>query len=498
MNTKSRVVTYIYQIDFSKKFVCTAGNWLSYNLFFTRCYELAIFLQNYTDYNTVTVILENGLPLFELYFAVIMTQKEIIVVDPIKSNEEIAEILSSIPKSLLIKENTVKIEKNFQFYDISESFFSLEHTVMADMDIKLKVIHKIEDRDFTNTYLVTFTSGTTGTAKGIKHSLNNLFSSIYAMLQKTCLPKEQRFLHVMPMSYMAGILNSIFYPFIAGFEIIISKRFSIKEALRFWDYVVEQQITVFWLSPAMLLMIEQVDRKELGVEYCKNHEMYFHVGTAALTFKVKETFERRYGVQLYASYGLSETLFISIETPKSKYINQENNVGEMLENVQYSIDQSGELSVKVPWMFLGYTNDVTHKYFENSYYKTGDLAKVSQNLLYITGRKKDLIIRGGINISPVKIENIVMKEDIIKECTTFSVKNKYEEELTCCAYVLKQSNEMCEELESRLNLQITKTLGKSYYVDYFWQVSALSRNINGKIDKKEMERQFTERYGNKI
>lgn len=498
MEMKEKVIHAVNNIDFSKNFVWSKGEWFSYELFFCRCYSASMILQEYADYGNVIVILENGLLLCELYFAAMLSGKTIIAIDPLKGEGEIGEILSSISRALVIKENEVGIEENCKFYNVSERFLKSDYSKNVREDIKQTIINSIEKRNFEDVYLITFTSGTTGSAKGIKHSLNNLFGSAYAMLDKTCLESGQRFLHVMPMTYMAGILNSIFYPFIAELEIVISNRFSVKEALRFWEVVIEYEITVFWLSPAMVLMIEQVDRKEIGIEYCKNHEVYFHVGTAALTDKIREKFEQRYGITLFASYGLSETLFVSIETIESKRRGKENNVGGMLEGIQYTLGYDDELNVKVPWMFLGYTNEETDQYFTNGYYKTGDLVKFEDDILYITGRKKELIIRGGINISPVKIEKIVMEEEMVKECVVFSIKNQFDDELTCCAYVADGSDKVCEELERRLNKRIAEILGRAYCVDSFCCVKELSRNINGKLDRKKLERLFEKSNDNKI
>ena len=65
----------------------------------------------------------------------------------------------------------------------------------------------------------------------------------------------------MPMTYMAGILNSLIYPFLIGARIIITRRFSIISARNFWNIVIKYKADLFWLSPAMLMMIDQIDRK---------------------------------------------------------------------------------------------------------------------------------------------------------------------------------------------------------------------------------------------
>lgn len=473
----------IEALDFFQTFIIDdiSGKSLSYNEFFTQGLFLASFINDVIAGNTVIAIKENSIELALLYFAVMLTDKKIMVIDPQKGMDEICSILSNVEQTGLFTESNIKFKD-----DINQNLIeipSMENLSYSISDVQKVVINKLQTRALNAPYLVTFTSGTSGISKGVEHTLDNLFRTAMALDEK--VGKEGgTFLHVMPMTYMAGILNSLFYPFLIGARIVIAKRFSIISARKFWNITSKYNADLFWLSPSMLMMIDQLDRTHIGEEYCKNKELTFLIGTAPLTNEMRTKFNGRYGVEVYASYGLSETLFISVENDVSMARSQKNSVGELLSGVEYMFSQSGEIYINVPWMFLGYTNENTERYFEGSYYKTGDLAEVKKGCLYITGRSKDLIIRGGMNISPVLIENAVYKDERIAENVVFGVKDRSGEEKVCCAYIVSGELDNQQALESNIKKLVINNLGKNYMLDYIWKIEEIPRNINGKIDKK--------------
>lgn len=494
---KENIIRLIENIHMSDTFIVDlqSNKNYDYGYFFQSCIQLADKLNEYSDCKRVVAILDNRIELVQLYFAGILVNKQIIVIDPLKSKDEILEILCEIPEALFISQyEDINLS---QFINISGEVINGFYNLSVNTDIKNVLLQKIEKRDFADNYLVTFTSGTSGQTKGVSHSIDNLLSTAYALQEKLKYKDNSCFLHVMPMTYMAGILNSIFFPFICKMKIILSERFSVKVAIRFWNIVAKNNITVFWLSPAMLLMIEQMDRKNQGELFCKEHEMLFLIGTAALTDKIRQKFEDRYGVKLYASYGLSETLFISVETPNSKHTCEIGNVGEILQGVNWKVEEDGELLFSVPWMLLEYTNTDIEEYLAEGFYRTGDIGEIDGNVLKITGRKKDLIIKGGLNISPAKIEKILNDINEVQEAVVVGVGNDYGEELVYCVYTVDFHYDYTEkQLETIMNALVENKLGKNYHIDLFVRLNELPRNINGKIDKVKLRTQLRDKNDN--
>ena len=164
-----------------------------------------------------------------------------------------------------------------------------------------------------------------------------------------------------------------------------------------------------------------------------------------------------------------------------------NGVGEILDGVEYKFTDSDEMLIKVPWMYLGYTNEENAAYFEKDYYRTGDLAKIQSGCLYITGRSKDLIIKGGMNISPILIENMVYNDARILENVVIGVKDCQGEEKICCVYTLKQEVMINQDVEINIKKLVLENLGRNYMIDYLWNIKEIPRNINGKIDKNKLK-----------
>jgi long-chain acyl-CoA synthetase len=485
---KKIVIDRLKSLDFSEEFVCDAltGKHYSYNVFFARCTTLAEKLRKEAvGKEHLVLIMDNSIELLSCYFAAILSGKIATAIDPLKGKDEVAHILSSIDDGYIVVDKAGKAKVDT--YDLLLEAGAFDATACAEGNVKSDVIDTFEQRDFLSDYLLTFTSGTTGNTKGVRHSLNNLFLTAEAFNNMFTVGKDNVFAHLMPMTYMAGILNSIFQPFVAGAKIVVLGRFSPMKAFTFWQDVAKNEINTFWMSPSMLTILLKVAKHEVGQEYCKEHKTLFFIGTAPLHQSTRDEFEAKYPVKLYASYGLSETLFLSTETPETLALGG-GNVGKLLNGVEYHFGGDGEFLVDVPWMFLGYTNEPTEHYFDGTSYKTGDLAKIEDGILSIVGRSKDLIIKGGMNISPALIEGVVSGIQGVEECCVFSVLNKLKEELIVLAYTTTVEDK--DSLEKTISSTVAKELGKNYLIDMFYRTKSIPKNINGKNDKKVLKENY--------
>lgn len=481
---KELVIKRVGGFNFDAPFVndLPGGEEYTYQSFFSRVLGIIDSLNEKEAPSHIVCIMDNSVELMAYYFAVVLSGRVAVAIDPVKGSEEIDGILSSINKKYIVVDETTS--KKLGGYDRIVLSHSFKNMPFVDIDVKDTILDLLRKRNFLDDCLLTFTSGTSGNTKGVRNSLFNLCSTAEAFNSCFNVCKENAFVHLMPMTYMAGILNTIVQPFIAGSKIIIMGRFSPMVAFSFWQNIATSGVNTLWMSPSMLNIILKVGNEKVGAEYCKNNNMLFFIGTAPLQQKTREQFEERYGVTLYASYGLSETLFLSTET-KETVLTGRDNVGKILEGVKYRFSEQGEFLVDVPWMFLGYTNENTEDYFNGSYYKTGDLAEINNNILQITGRCKDLIIKGGMNISAALIEKTVSQLERVEECAAFGAVNEFQEESVVLAYVSNES-----DIEKAIAAIIIEKLGRNYLIDSFYKVNAIPKNINGKIDKNTLKEQF--------
>ena len=127
--------------------------------------------------------------------------------------------------------------------------------------------------------------------------------------QDTCL------YHVLPMAYIAGFLNTLLCPFVAGGTVVLDRPFDARVALGFWRAPIKHGVNRWCLVPTMLATLRHVDRNPAGVTYCQQKIESISVCTAPLPSSIKLDFEDRYGTRVCESYGLSETLFATTERP---------------------------------------------------------------------------------------------------------------------------------------------------------------------------------------
>lgn len=456
----------------------------SYSEFFCDVIKMMNAMERNKLGNIVT-LLDNSYPFVCVYFACLFSNRTIIPIDVQKGEMERQQILLENKECSVISETPYKEERS-SIYDVHELLSENEvRKVMRD-----EVLRYLQNVDWERDFLITYTSGTSGTSKGVVHSAGNLFCCANAYAEAYHLGEDTVYVHTMPMSYMAGILNTIILPFVSFGQLILTERFSVKSAFRFWNKAEKYRVNAFWLSPSMLSLLGKLGNDKTKA-YIKEVRPQFFIATAPLPKNVKQFFEDKFEIPLYQNYGLSETLFIS--GADGENYQDASSVGKCLPQVKVKFEEDGEILLWVPWMFKRYTNEDTQTYFKEEYYCTGDIGERNeQGKLYITDRKKNLIIRGGINISPKAIESVLETECPSVESVVFGVTNATGDEIVCLSYVSVKA-EKNTGLEKEIERTVAEKLGKNYKIDTFFPVNAIPRNINGKTDRQQLKRMYMEK-----
>lgn len=339
-----------------------------------------------------------------------------------------------------------------------------------------------------------FTSGTTGLPKGVAHRVGVLLGNAHSFNCTFGIGRHRRFVHVMPMPYMAGFLNTLLGAFTAEASIILAPQFGPESALRFWDPVKTYGGDTIWMSPTMLATLTRIDRGRMGIELCRSKAMRIFGGTAPLTVKVRREFEAKYGVEVVESYGLSELLLIAANDgpagPKDL------SVGACLPEIRISIrNQGGEevtagtdgaIFVNTPFALAGYIDFDTGAALAPAgcWFDTGDIGHLDDDgYLFVTGRVKDLIIRGGLNISPRQIEEVLLQHSIVNDAAVVGVPHDFYGEQVVAAIILIAGVKMDDALTS-LREQCVSALGPSAVPDRFVALDAFPVTNLGKIRKQ--------------
>ncbi len=432
--------------------------------------------------DVVCLLMPNSVELVILYFACLVSKLRVVPIDPKKGKDEIKEILSYTNyKKVVTREDFEFLNDTVRMDELHEQFHNPEN---VDIDM----LNVFDDINYKNVFLITFTSGSTGVPKGVMHSFNNLVLSAIAFRDRYSFSKEHIFYHNLPMTYMAGILNLIILPFISGSKIVIGERFGISDIKNFWRAPIRYSVNTFWFIPTMISLLLKLDRGTKGIEYAKRNKIIGCVGTAALSAKARRSFEERYNIPLYESYGLSETLFVTTNSPNN--CKADDSTGTPLKGVHLSFDIDDEILIEVPWMFLGYSNFDSNSCFKGGRFRSGDFGEIdSDNYLTITGRKKNLIMKGGISISPKKIEDFVSAYNYFEESVIIGGEDENLGEKTVCFCVSSNMLDI-KEVKKTLNRSISEKLGVDYRIDEFVQCDSIPKNINGKIDRQRIKMQY--------
>lgn len=357
--------------------------------------------------------------------------------------------------------------------------------------------------DFNNTQLsypsifseelsevVFFTSGTTGTPKGVRHSVEKLLSNALAFNKASGLDENVIMLHIMPVAYMAGILNTFISPILAGGTIVVEKQFSPSLAITFWNLARQYKVNSLWASPTMLSIVTNLTRNSNDIDWVKENIRNVFVGTAPLTNNVRENFESKFSVRCRESYGMTEVMFVSVESASIE--NQNRSVGKLLDGVEviggYKAGEEADILIKSEYALLSYLVKNTTLNV-NIKFESGDIGYVDrQGFLHITGRKKDLIIHGGVNVSPRAVEEKLVSHPEVKDITVLGKEHAHlgEEVIAVVETEIKEIEQL-KAVEEALKCMAKELLVMDARPSQYVFVEEMPRTSTGKVIKASLK-----------
>ena len=342
-------------------------------------------------------------------------------------------------------------------------------------------------------FSISFTSGTTSLPKGVPHKVGVLLGNAASFNKRFGVGCNNRFLHIMPMAYMAGFLNTLLCPLMAEASVVLAPQFGVTSVLRFWDPVLRWQPDILWMSPTMLATLSRIDRSDAGKQYCQHHLVRIFSATAPLPMKIRCDFEEKYGTSVVESYGLTELLLISANLGAQG--TKDHSVGCALPEVDIEIwsddgaplpaGSEGCIVVRTPFQSVGYFDFKSGlaRPETDYWFDTGDVGLLdTDGYLFVTGRRKDLIIRGGFNISPRAIEELLLHHLQIENVAVVGVPHSfYGEEVV--AVIMLKSDYQLQALEEELRNLCREMLGPLSVPDRFVATAELPLSSMGKVQK---------------
>lgn len=339
--------------------------------------------------------------------------------------------------------------------------------------------------------IIIFTSGSSGKPKAVRISHGNIASNTAGLCAMTPLGEADHLLHVMPLSHTNGILNQLIAPLTKGARVTILPRF---EAEDFVARMTELQPTIITGVPTIYQRLLRLEIPALATAKLR----MARCGSAPLAAQTQNAIEKHLGVEVVVSYGQTETTCTSTSNlPGARRIGS---VGRVLPGQDVAIlaigsdrvlaqGQTGEVAIRGPNIAMGYVGADT--FDQNVWLRTGDSGHFDEDgYLFLTGRLKEIIIRGGENISPVQIENVMLKQNGISAACVCGAPDADLGEVPV-AFV-EVSNGAQPNL-TELNIAISERLSPAHRLREVFVLDKLPTNHVGKVDRRLLEKDARER-----
>ena len=355
-----------------------------------------------------------------------------------------------------------------------------------------------------DTAIIIYTSGTTGKPKGCMLSHGNLIANARQIADWMGFGPDDRLLTVMPLFHMNAVSVTTMTALYAGGSTVIAPKFS---ASRFWEIIDRYRVTSFGSVATMLSMLLSKSQ-ESGVESQESEESltthdsrlstlrFAMCGSAPVPVEVLKRFEETFGVLVVEGYGLSESTCRSTFNPPNE-TRRPGSCGMAIGNEMKIFDETdrevqhgelGEIVMRGPNVFKGYfkNEEATKKAFENGWFHTGDIGfRDDDGFFYIADRKSDMIVRGGENIYPREIDDLLYAHPAVAAAAVVGVPDElYGEEVA--AFIVLQGGASVSEQEviefCRERLADFKCPKRVYFVD------DIPKGPTGKLLKRALAR----------
>jgi long-chain acyl-CoA synthetase len=347
------------------------------------------------------------------------------------------------------------------------------------------------ERDGSDTAVILYTSGTTGTPKGAELTHQNLLDNCrYGSAELVHTSEEDVILGALPLFHSFGQTCCLNGAVRVGACLTMIPRFEPGKAL---EIIERDHVTVFEGVPTMYHALlnhperERFDTSSLRI--CVS-------GGSAMPVEVLRGFDEAFGASILEGYGLSETSPVaSFNHPERE--RKPGSIGTPIEGVEMKVvDDSdndvpqgevGEIVIRGHNVMKGYWNrpDATAEVMRGGWFHSGDMATVDEDgYFFIVDRKKDMIIRGGYNVYPREIEEVLYEHPAVSEAAVVGVEDPSMGEEVGAAIVVRPGEEADAE---DIRGFVKERVAAYKYPRKIWFVDELPKGPTGKILKREIE-----------
>ncbi|EJC0742556.1 medium-chain fatty-acid--CoA ligase [Escherichia coli] len=349
---------------------------------------------------------------------------------------------------------------------------------------------------------VLFTSGTEGLPKGVMLTHNNILASERAYCARLNLTWQDVFMMPAPLGHATGFLHGVTAPFLIGARSVLLDIFTPDACLA----LLEQQRCTCMLgaTPFVYDLLNLLEKQPADLSALR----FFLCGGTTIPKKVARECQQR-GIKLLSVYGSTESsphAMVNLDDPLSRFMHTDGYAAagveiKVVDDARKTLPPGceGEEASRGPNVFMGYFDEpelTARALDEEGWYYSGDLCRMDEaGYIKITGRKKDIIVRGGENISSREVEDILLQHPKIHDACVVAMPDERLGERSC-AYVVLKAPHHSLSLEEVVAFFSRKRVAKYKYPEHIVVIEKLPRTASGKIQKfllrKDIMRRLTQ------
>ena len=349
---------------------------------------------------------------------------------------------------------------------------------------------------------VLFTSGTEGLPKGVMLTHNNILASERAYCARLNLTWQDVFMMPAPLGHATGFLHGVTAPFLIGARSVLLDIFTPDACLA----LLEQQRCTCMLgaTPFVYDLLNVLEKQPADLSALR----FFLCGGTTIPKKVARECQQR-GIKLLSVYGSTESsphAVVNLDDPLSRFMHTDGYAAagveiKVVDDARKTLPPGceGEEASRGPNVFMGYFDEpelTARALDEEGWYYSGDLCRMDEDgYIKITGRKKDIIVRGGENISSREVEDILLQHPKIHDACVVAMPDERLGERSC-AYVVLKAPHHSLSLEEVVAFFSRKRVAKYKYPEHIVVIEKLPRTASGKIQKfllrKDIMRRLTQ------
>ncbi|WP_024249637.1 medium-chain fatty-acid--CoA ligase [Shigella sonnei] len=336
---------------------------------------------------------------------------------------------------------------------------------------------------------VLFTSGTEGLPKGVMLTHNNILASERAYCARLNLTWQDVFMMPAPLGHATGFLHGVTAPFLIGARSVLLDIFTPDACLA----LLEQQRCTCMLgaTPFVYDLLNVLEKQPADLSALR----FFLCGGTTIPKKVARECQQR-GIKLLSVYGSTESsphAVVNLDDPLSRFMHTDGYAAagveiKVVDDARKTLPPGceGEEASRGPNVFMGYFDEpelTARALDEEGWYYSGDLCRMDEaGYIKITGRKKDIIVRGGENISSREVEDILLQHPKIHDACVVAMSDERLGERSC-AYVVLKAPHHSLSLEEVVAFFSRKRVAKYKYPEHIVVIEKLPRTTSGKIQK---------------